>query len=164
MRALRLLSRALAALVVLTIISAGVGAVLYRLYVIDEPGDHISREHILTLIGQESLVTFRDGETPIGAFFDDEHRQYVPYDRIPKAWVDAIASSEDQRYFEHFGIDLWGLARAMNQNIRAGQMVSGGSTLTMQTAENLFRPGTRDATGKRLDDRDRIHDRFVDTE
>jgi penicillin-binding protein 1A len=148
MRALRLLGRALAALLVLAVISAGVGAVLYRLYVIDAPGDHISRDHILTLIGQESLVTFRDGETPIGAFFDDEHRQYVAYDRIPKAWVDAITSSEDQRYFEHFGIDLWGLARAMNQNVRAGQMVSGGSTLTMQTAENLFRPGTRDVTGK----------------
>ncbi len=132
-------------LLVVGVLALGVG---YKMLVIDEPGEHLQKEHIQELIAQESPVLYSDGETPIGVFFAEEHRIYVEYEDIPECWVDAITSAEDQRFFEHGGVDWVGFGRAMSQNIKAGRVVSGGSTLTMQTSENLFHPGTRDVHGK----------------
>ena len=143
----RLLKALLAAMAVLLV--GGIAArVLYQEHVVDNPGEHLRQEHILGLISQESPVYYADGQTPIGVFFTEQHRQYVTYDEIPQDWVNAIVSAEDQRYFTHPGVDLEGLARAMKQNIQAGHVVSGGSTLTMQTSENLFHPGTFTLSGK----------------
>ena len=121
-------------LLVVGVLALGVG---YKMLVIDEPGEHLQKEHIQELIAQESPVLYSDGETPIGVFFAEEHRIYVEYEDIPECWVDAITSAEDQRFFEHGGVDWVGFGRAMSQNIKAGRVVSGGSTLTMQTSENL---------------------------
>ena len=50
----------------------------------------------------------------------------------------AVIAIEDRRFYSHFGVDPFGLARAMLTNITAGRMVQGGSTLTQQLAKNLF--------------------------
>jgi penicillin-binding protein 1A len=142
------IGRLLALTVVLAILGGVVGRVLWERYVVDEPGAHLDEDNILKLIAQESPVTYRDGKTNIGVFFADEHRTYVQYEDIPQDWVHGIVSAEDQRYFEHPGVDFKGFTRAMIQNVKAGRVVSGGSTLTMQTSENLFHPGTRDLKGK----------------
>ena len=113
-------------------------AVAYQRYVVEDPGEHIARGYIDAVIAQESPVLYRDGRTPVGVFFAQEHRQSGRYDELPRAWVDAIVSAEDKRFFEHPGIDPEGLARAMVQNVRAGSVVAGGSTLTQQTAKNLY--------------------------
>ena len=144
----RLFSRVFAAFVVLTLISAISAAIGYEKYVVGEPGEHLDEAYIQALIAQESPVYYRDGRTRLGVFFSDEHRLYVEYEDIPTDWVHAIVSAEDQRYFEHPGVDAKGLTRAMIQNVKAGRVVSGGSTLTMQTSENLFHPGTYDLNGK----------------
>jgi len=107
-------------------------------HVVDEPGAHISRDAIEAIIAQESPVLYRDGTTPIGVFFSREHRIHVPADELPEAWVQAIVAAEDQRFFDHPGFDWRGIARAMVQNIKAGRVVAGGSTLTQQTAKNLY--------------------------
>lgn len=57
---------------------------------------------------------------------------------LPRALPQAVIATEDRRYYDHFGIDLWGLARATVANIRAGRIVQGGSTITQQVAKNLF--------------------------
>ncbi len=59
-------------------------------------------------------------------------REMSPY--IPMA----VVAIEDRRFKYHFGIDPWGLARAMSRNFMAGRFVQGGSTLTQQLAKNLF--------------------------
>jgi len=110
----------------------------YRTNIVVQPGSHISREHIRSVIAQESPVLFNDGETRIGVFFAREHRTYVPFEEIPSAWITAIVAAEDQRYWDHLGVDPFGIARAMIANVRAGRMVAGGSTLTQQTAKNLY--------------------------
>ena len=111
---------------------------LYQRHVVDDPGEHISLASIQAVISQESPVLYRDGETPIGVFFSQEHRIYVNADELPEAWVQAIVAAEDQRFFDHPGFDWRGITRAMIQNIKAGRVVAGGSTLTQQTAKNLF--------------------------
>ena len=65
-------------------------------------------------------------------------RDSVPVDEIPDHVVKAVLATEDRRFFEHFGIDFIGLARALSENVRANSVVQGGSTLTQQLAKNLF--------------------------
>jgi penicillin-binding protein 1A len=50
----------------------------------------------------------------------------------------AVVATEDRRFYQHFGLDLAGLARAALANLRAGRAVQGGSTITQQLAKNLF--------------------------
>ncbi|WP_244493800.1 transglycosylase domain-containing protein [Aureimonas sp. AU4] len=62
----------------------------------------------------------------------------VPIDELPDHFVKAVLATEDRRFFEHWGIDFLGLARALSTNARAGGVVQGGSTLTQQLAKNVF--------------------------
>ncbi|WP_421789372.1 transglycosylase domain-containing protein [Hyphobacterium sp.] len=59
-------------------------------------------------------------------------------DELPDYLVDAVLAVEDRRFYDHMGIDLRGIARAMLANLRAGRVVQGGSTITQQLAKNLF--------------------------
>lgn len=123
---------------VLALVGAVAVAWLYREHVIHEPGAHLERRHIRSIIAQESPVYYRDGSTRVGVFFESEHRQYVPWETLPLAWVMGITAAEDASFFQHFGVDPKGIARAMRDNLTAGTLVAGGSTLTQQTAKNLY--------------------------
>jgi len=126
-------------IVTLTILSClGAGGALYYLIVL-EPGDEISLENIRHILGRESPVYYNDGVSPLGVFFADAHRQYIEYQDIPKSFVNALVAAEDNRFFSHFGFDVVGITRAAIKNIQARRIVQGGSTLTQQTAKNLFR-------------------------
>ena len=69
-----------------------------------------------------------------GAFFGDD----VRIADLPAYVPQAIIAIEDRRFRSHFGVDPLGLIRAMVENLRAGRVVQGGSTLTQQLAKNLF--------------------------
>lgn len=73
----------------------------------------------------------------LGEFYV-ERRRVVPYDRVPKKLVQAFVAAEDKNYFNHFGIDVVGIARASVQNVMAGRKKSGASTLTQQTAKAIL--------------------------
>ncbi|MFP5469275.1 MAG: transglycosylase domain-containing protein, partial [Alphaproteobacteria bacterium] len=57
---------------------------------------------------------------------------------MPRHLVQAVIATEDRRFYEHGGIDPYGIARAMGANIWAGRLVQGGSTITQQAAKNIF--------------------------
>lgn len=63
---------------------------------------------------------------------------FVSYEAISPAARRAVVASEDDRFMDHFGLDLTGLRHAMERNIQAGSVVAGGSTITQQLAKNLF--------------------------
>jgi len=67
-----------------------------------------------------------------------EKRIPLDYTQIPERMTQAIISAEDEHFFEHFGVDIKGLARAAYELITTGQKKSGGSTITMQVARNFF--------------------------
>jgi penicillin-binding protein 1A len=75
-------------------------------------------------------------------------RQSVPVADMPSHVINAVLATEDRRFFSHFGIDIPGLIRALNENARAGNVVQGGSTLTQQLAKNIFLTNERTVTRK----------------
>ena len=133
--------------ILLVLISLGAGTVLYW-FVAVEPGEDITEENIKNILGKESPVFYNDGQTALGVFFADAHRQYIEYDEIPKTFIDALVASEDNRFFSHFGFDIVGITRAAIKNVQARRIVQGGSTLTQQTAKNLFKRTDRSFQAK----------------
>lgn len=125
---------------------AGAGG-LHWLIVVN-PGPEIESSYIENILGQESPVFYNDNETKLGVFFDQSHRQYVRYGEIPSDFVNALVAAEDNRFFDHFGFDVLGIARAAIKNIEARRVVQGGSTLTQQTAKNLFKRKDRSFKAK----------------
>ena len=83
-----------------------------------------------------------------GEFFD-ERRKVVPYPRVPRRLVQAFIASEDQRFFDHAGVDVRGTLRAALTTYVLRRGVKGGSTITQQTAKAIlvstegFAEGTR---------------------
>ena len=65
-------------------------------------------------------------------------RESIPVDELPDHVVKAVLATEDRRFFDHYGIDLLGLTRALSENVRANSVVQGGSSITQQLAKNLF--------------------------
>jgi penicillin-binding protein 2A len=62
----------------------------------------------------------------------------VPLAIIPKQFISAIIAVEDKRFYDHSGVDFRGILRAAWNNLRAGAVVEGGSTITQQLAKNIF--------------------------
>ena len=65
-------------------------------------------------------------------------RELLAYDEIPQVLVQAILSIEDRRFFEHSGVDVNGLARALIRNVSDERMGQGGSTITQQLIKNTY--------------------------
>ncbi|MES2905728.1 MAG: PBP1A family penicillin-binding protein [Pseudomonadota bacterium] len=66
------------------------------------------------------------------------HSSIVPLEEMPDYLIKATLATEDRRFYEHFGIDITGTARALVENIRANGVSQGGSSLSQQLAKNLF--------------------------
>ncbi len=67
-----------------------------------------------------------------------EERELIRLADVPERMRKAILAAEDARFFSHGGIDLRGILRASWANLRQGQIVQGGSTITQQTVKNIF--------------------------
>lgn len=83
-----------------------------------------------------SRVYSQEGEL-IGEYYT-ERRIGVPISKVPPLLIKAFLAAEDARFFEHHGMDIRGILRAIVKNILAGGYVQGGSTITQQLARSLF--------------------------
>lgn len=83
-----------------------------------------------------SVVVDRHG-APIGRFVE-ERRELVALQDIPPHVIDAILAAEDDGFYRHSGIDVFGMLRAGVANLRAGRIEQGASTITQQVAKNIF--------------------------
>ncbi len=86
--------------------------------------------------GGNSVLFAGDGSR-LGYIASDEARTPVSIDRVPTDLKYATVAIEDERFFDHNGIDYEGGLRALIENIQAGKVVQGGSTITMQLMRNL---------------------------
>ncbi|MFC1886817.1 transglycosylase domain-containing protein, partial [Thermodesulfobacteriota bacterium] len=67
-----------------------------------------------------------------------EKRDPVPIEKIPDYLKSALIVTEDRKFYNHSGVDLKGTLRALIKDVRAGEIVEGGSTITQQLAKTLF--------------------------
>ncbi len=63
---------------------------------------------------------------------------FLPFEELPERYFQAVVSVEDRRFFEHPGIDVISMLRALAVNLKEGAIVQGGSTITQQLAKNLY--------------------------
>ena len=85
----------------------------------------------------EPMVVY-DAKGNIIAELGAERRYPISIDQMPPYVYQAVVAVEDARFYEHSGIDPWGIARAMVSNIKAGKMIEGGSTLTQQLVKVIY--------------------------
>jgi 1A family penicillin-binding protein len=83
-------------------------------------------------------VTMLDRRGEVFAWRGDQYGGALRAAEASPHLINAVIATEDRRFFDHYGVDPIGLARAMASNLRAGRLVQGGSTLTQQTAKNVF--------------------------
>jgi penicillin-binding protein 1A len=106
------------------------GLLAYALPPFSGTGDvwNRGREYAVTLTDQEGNLLGRRGIRQ-----DDA----IPLDQIPPHLIQAVLATEDARFFDHFGVDVIGTARAIARNARTNSS-QGGSSITQQVAKNLF--------------------------
>ena len=97
----------------------------------------------------ESIVHLNTGEPipilemepeEVALFFgsERERRQLISIDQVPRDVIYAILAAEDKRFYEHRGLDPWGILRALYINLHQAEIRQGGSTITQQLAKNYF--------------------------
>jgi penicillin-binding protein 1A len=88
---------------------------------------------------QPSLVSrvYSDDRQVVGQFYI-ERRLLTPLPQVPPILVQAVVAVEDARFFEHPGLDVIGILRAVWTNVRRGGKVQGASTITQQLTRSLF--------------------------
>lgn len=119
-------------LVLVAVLAGGAtGLVLYSLWDLPE---------VKSLEEYRPSITTRvySGDHRLLAEFFVENRTPVTLSDVPERFLQALIATEDARFYQHPGIDLRGIIRALYRNIRAGSIQEGGSTLTQQLSKVLF--------------------------
>jgi len=86
---------------------------------------------------QSTQILDRNGNV-LYTVYGEENREFVSIDKIPEHTRKAVLAAEDAEFYQHKGIDLVGIARAVIQNLREGRVVSGASTLTQQLVKKTL--------------------------
>jgi penicillin-binding protein 1A len=89
-------------------------------------------------VRREPAVVLQDRNGNTLAVRGPLYAQAVALEQLPDHVPQAFLAIEDQRYYQHSGVDFRGLARAVWRNVTAGELVQGGSTITMQLVKNLI--------------------------
>jgi penicillin-binding protein 1A len=95
---------------------------------------------------QSTIILDRDGRL-LARLFAEQNRSDQPLQKMPAALRQAVIATEDQRFYEHAGVDPIGIARALVTDVVLGKKSQGGSTITQQYIKNAF--GTPEKTLKR---------------
>ena len=103
--------------------------------------------HLLADQKQSSIVYDKNGDI-IAQLHASENRLLVDFNDIPDLVKDTFIAVEDKRFYEHYGADPIRIIKSFWNNLRAGKIVEGGSTITIQLAKNAF---IENPTEKRYD-------------
>lgn len=117
-----------------TVLTVGGGIGLYLYFSKDLPKLYNIQDYNPPVMSE---VFDDSGKVKIGEFWK-EARILTPIKKVPKKMIEAMIASEDDRFFEHVGIDVYGIARAFWRNLQAGQVVEGASTITQQVTRALL--------------------------
>jgi 1A family penicillin-binding protein len=134
--------------VLILLLAAGVGA-WFALDFIHRYEKKAAEFDLAKLDAVESASVIYDRYGQVFGKIFIQNREQVTLDQISPYLVDAVISEEDNRFYEHSGVDFFGIFRALIKNTQAGRIRQGASTVTQQLARNVF------------DLRDRTYDRKI---
>jgi penicillin-binding protein 1A len=134
---MRFLKGCLLALVVLMFLGGSVAAAFWYLWSSNLPYIGSLTDYRPPVVSE---IYSEDGEV-IGRLWD-EKRIVVPLDEVPQTLIQAFVAAEDARFFEHSGVDFMGMLRAFLNNLMAGKIQQGGSTITQQVTKTLLLKNT----------------------
>jgi len=106
----------------------------------------LDEENFLTL-GQTSKIYAADGSL-LAEIYGDENRTVVPLSVIPSYLKEATIAIEDERFYEHGGVDYEAIGRAVMTDISEGRLAEGGSTITQQLVKKVYVSDERTFTRK----------------
>jgi penicillin-binding protein 1A len=118
-------------LVLAVLLGTGVGVSVAALI-------HVPRVESLASFTPSLVTQLYTDDGSVAASFARERRMMLKEGEIPPLLQQALLASEDSNFFQHGGIDAWGIARAALDDLRAGRMKEGASTISMQLARTLF--------------------------
>ena len=139
----RILRRGLIAATALALIAAGSVVGVYAYFAPQLPSVEVLRD----MRFQVPLQVYTEDGTFI-AEYGEKKRIPVSFDQIPDLLTKAVLAAEDDRFFEHPGVDYQGILRAAYHLITTRQKAQGGSTITMQVARNFFLSSEKTYTRK----------------
>lgn len=126
-------------LILLMVLVVAVGAVAGMVIAIAKDAPDIDPTNIESLLTQTSFILDENGKIIEKIQSEkNEYRTIVKLDKMPKHLQDAFISIEDERFFTHIGIDPKGIIKSAIDNVKAGHIVRGASTITQQLAKNLY--------------------------
>ncbi|MBZ2173639.1 PBP1A family penicillin-binding protein [Schnuerera sp. xch1] len=123
------------ALFVIGVIAAGVVSGIVIAIAKDAP--EINPTNINSLLDQTSIILDQN-DNVLEKIQTEEYRTIVSIDEMPDHLKDAFIAIEDERFEDHIGVDPIGIIKSAIENMRAGEIVRGGSTITQQLAKNLY--------------------------
>jgi penicillin-binding protein 1A len=126
---------AIAVALLLAVASAGLGLIWYARAIVAAVPDREALDRIGSMA--QATTLFDREDRPAFTIFR-EQRIEVPLDRVSPRLIDAILAIEDQRFYDHNGIDVVRVAGAAVNNLRQGRRAQGGSTITQQLARQSF--------------------------
>lgn len=127
-----LLTFFLALIVFVLVVTVG-GAVAYYALTVDLPGIDALKDYRPSIASR----VYDDNNELIDEFFLED-RKVVRIADVPKIVRYAFVASEDSRFYQHQGLDIQSIFRAISKNVGAGHIVQGGSTITQQVAKMMY--------------------------
>ena len=131
---------------VLIVLGLGAGLAVHRLWKFRSELERLADR--LTLdVGPESTLIYDNGNNLVSALFE-EHRIAVRLEEMSQYLVNAVLATEDQRFFDHDGVDVRRIIAAAVANQQAGEIKEGGSTITQQLVRSILLDRSRNYTRK----------------
>ncbi|MFT5170402.1 MAG: penicillin-binding protein 1A [Candidatus Marinamargulisbacteria bacterium] len=124
---------AICGLVLWSIMALFLGILMFKISRSLPPIDSIS-----TYIPAETTKIYSADNIVLAELHREENRVLIPIEKIAPILRKTVVALEDTNFYNHHGIDIRGIARALYKDIKARSFVEGGSTLTQQLARNLF--------------------------
>ncbi len=117
----------------LILLVAGGGAIVYYVMTLDLPGIDALKDYRPSIASR----VLDENDELIDEFFLED-RKMIKISQVPKIAQYAFVAAEDARFYQHQGVDLQSISRAVFKNVEAGKIVQGGSTITQQVAKLMY--------------------------
>jgi penicillin-binding protein 1A len=129
---------------------AGLGVASIGAWVLDVMASAPSIDELRPIDKGATSVVFAADGSRLGYIRSDDIREPVPIGRVPKALEQATVAIEDENFYEHGGVDYGAIIRAFVENVEAGEIRQGGSTITQQLVRNLYIADPEDTIERKI--------------